>query len=214
MRSRSYVMVLVIGATACLALAMPARACSLAGNQAHTIDPQAQDASPPSAPIVTVQTIHRGKGPEQQGCAQSASSCDDLGWIIVQVSAADDQTATGSLGYRIELASGSLPSGLSLPTTAVRPATSNGLTFVWIDGSRDDQEALAFVLSIRAVDLAGNEGPPTSVEVRDPGSGGCAVGGPSPLASPGGVVAALLVVAWLRRQTRRRRTAMPWTIGE
>jgi hypothetical protein len=214
MCSRSFVMALVIGATACLAPAMPARACSLPANPAHTIDPQAQDASLPSAPVATVQLIHRGKGPEQRGCAQSASSCDDLGWIIVQVSATDDQTAAGSLGYRVELASGSLPAGLSLPTTAVRPATSNGLTFVWIDGSSDDQEALAFVLSIRAVDLAGNEGPPTSVAVRDPGSGGCSLGGTSPLASLGAVVAPLLVVAWLLRRTRQRRTTVPWTRGE
>ena len=179
-------------------------------------DPQAQatDGSPPSAPLVTVQSIQRGKGPEYQGCSQSASSCDDLGRIILQVSATDDQTEVASLGYRIELASGSLPSGLSLPATAVRPATSSGLVLGWNDGASDDQEALSFVLVIRAVDLAGNEGPPTSVAVRDAGSGGCSVGGPSPLASPGALVAVLLVVVSLlrrgfaRRGARRRSTTI------
>ena len=133
---RSFVTFCGVLTAAVPALITPAQACSLAGNQEHIIDPQAQatDASPPSAPVVTVQTIQRGQGPEYHGCSQSVSSCDDLGWIIVQVSATDDQTAVGSLGYRIELASGSLPSGLALPATAVRPATSGGLLFSWIDG--------------------------------------------------------------------------------
>jgi len=185
-------------------LVTPAHACKLASNPVHSTDAQAQatDGSPPSAPVVTVQSIQRGKGPEYQGCSQSASSCDALGRIILQVSATDDQTEVASLGYRIELASGSLPSGLSLPATAVRPATGSGLLLGWIDGASDDQEALSFVLAIRAVDLAGNEGPPTSVALRDAGSGGCSVGGPSPLASPGAFVAVLLIVASLLRLRR------------
>ena len=203
---RAFVTACGVVAAAFPTLVTPVHACSLAGNQAHTVDPQAQatDASPPSAPVVTIQTIQRGKGPE--GCGQAVFSCDDLGWIILQVSATDEQTAAGSLGYRIELVSGSLPSGLSLPATAVRPATSGGLLLSWIDGRSDDQEALGFVLSIRAVDLAGNEGPPTSVEVRDPGSGGCSLAGRRIAASPGTLVAALLVMAGLLRRWRRWRT--------
>lgn len=204
---RGFMMACAGVAVALCALATPARACSFPDNQPYTIDPQAQatDATPPSAPVATVQSVKRGKGPEYAGCSQSASSCDDLGTILLQVSATDDQTDTASLGYRIELVSGSLPSGLTLPATAVRPALSGGLLLVWLDGASDDQEALTFELSVRAVDLAGNEGPPTSVAVHDPGSGGCSMAGHSPADSSGPVVATLLVIAGLLRRGRHGR---------
>ena len=195
-----------IAAIALPTLAAPARACTFPGNQPYYVDPQAKatDTTPPSAAIVTVQSTKRGKGPERQGCGQSVSSCDDLGTILLRVSATDDQTEPTSLGYRVELTSGNLPAGLSLPTTAVSPALSGGLMLVWIDGASDDQEALSFVLSIRAVDLAGNEGPPTSVEVHDPGAGGCTMNGHNPADSPLALMAVLLAIVVLRRRGRRR----------
>jgi hypothetical protein len=205
MRIRSFVVPCGIVAAAFAVIATPVCACEFGGNRPHTVEPQAHaaDASPPTAPIVTIQSIRRGKGPERQGCSQTASSCDDLGMIILQVSATDDQTETASLGYRIELVSGSLPSDLSLPETAVRPATSEGLLLYWGDGNTDEQEALDFTLSIRAVDLAGNEGPPTAVEVRDLGSGGCSVARSSQLGSPGTVAAVVFVIAGLLRRLVR-----------
>jgi hypothetical protein len=209
MRIRAFVMACGIVAGAFAAIAMPVYACEFGGNRPHTIDPQAQatDALPPSAPIVTIPSIRRGKGPEHHGCSRTVSSCDDLGLITLQVSATDDQTETASLGYRIELVSGSLPSDLLLPETAVRPATSEGLLLYWMDGNTDEQEALDFTLSIRAVDLAGNAGPPTAVAVLDPGSGGCSVARHGPNDSPGTVAAVLFVIAGLLRRGRRRGAA-------
>jgi hypothetical protein len=199
---RSFLIACGAVAAASSAMVRPARACSFPGNETYYADPEAKatDASPPGAPVVTVQSIKRGKGIERDGCGASGSSCDDLGTILLQVSATDDQTETANLGYRIELASGSLPSGLTLPTTAVHPAISGTLLLVWIDGASDDQEAMSFVLSIRAVDLAGNEGPPTSVAVDDPGSGGCSMNGHSPADSPLAILAVLLVIAGLLRR--------------
>jgi hypothetical protein len=184
--------------------ARPAHACSLMANQPHTLDPQAQasDSTPPGVPTVSVESIHRGKGPESSGCSQSASSCDDIGTVSLLVSATDDQTSAESIGYRIELASGTLPSGLTLPSDAVR-AIGGRLFLIWQDGNTDQQEALSFSLSIRAVDLAGNVGQPATIQISDPGSGsGCTVAARGlTLGWPTAI--AILAGAFLFRRRRR-----------
>lgn len=82
------------------------------------------------------------------------------------------------IGFRLELVSGALPSGLTLPTTAVRPSIADTLFLPWNDGAVDEQEAISFTLRITAVDRAGNVGPPTTITIVHPGSsGGCAIGG-------------------------------------
>ncbi len=204
-------LVLASGAVAvlCGSHAQFARACSMAPPTPHTLDPAAQttDATAPGIPSATVASIRRGKGPETNysSCTQSASSCDDLGSIRLQVSAQDDQTPVDKLGYQIALASGQLPSSMTLPTGAVR--TQGGtLLFVWIDGAKDDQESISFSLTISAVDLAGNIGPATTVEIHDGGSGGCSMD-PSPLSAwPSTTVLILLLSRWLRS---RRQAAGP-----
>jgi hypothetical protein len=192
----------VVAAALCTPLT-PVHACSIRGNQPYAIDPQAQatDTTAPTAPVVTVESITRG--PASGAC--SGSSCDGVGRLVLQVSATDDQTAPASLGYRIELSSGRLPSGLVLPNTAVHSATVDGLLFVWDDGTGDDKAALAFGLSVRAVDLAGNESPPTAVTVSDPGSGGCSIGGHNPWDSAVALVAAVFLIRGLLRRARERQ---------
>jgi hypothetical protein len=170
---------LVLGAAVLVVFdftARPAVACKIVGNQPHTLDAQAQssDSTPPGAPTVAVESIRRGKGPEGSGCSQSASSCDDLGSIALLVSATDDQSPPEKTGYRIEIASGTLPSGLTLPGTDVRGMGDGRLFFGWNDGNTDAQEPLSFSLMIRAVDLAGNVGQPATIQITDPGAGsGC-----------------------------------------
>lgn len=181
-----------------------AHACSLMANQPHALDAQAQvsDSAPPGVPTVSVESIRRGKGPESSGCSQSASSCDDVGSIDLLVSATDDQTSADSIGYRIELASGTLPSGLTLPSGAVR-AIGGRLFLIWLDGNTDQQEALSFSLSIRAVDLAGNVGQPATIQISDPGSGsGCTVAARG-LSIGWPTAVAILVGAFLLRRRRR-----------
>jgi hypothetical protein len=191
-----------VAAAICTPVA-PAHACKFPGNQPYAIDRQAQatDSTAPAAPVVTVESITRG--PASGACG--ASSCDGAGRIVLQVSATDDQTAPASLGYRIELSSGRLPSGLVLPDAAVHPATVDGLLFVWDDGTGDDKTALAFVLSVRAVDLAGNESPSTAVTVSDPGSGGCSIAGHKPWDSAVALVAAVFLIGGLLRRASERQ---------
>jgi hypothetical protein len=184
-------------------------ACKSVQPPPHALDPtaQASDTTAPGMPSVAVYNIRRGKGPETNysSCSQSASSCDDLGSISLQVSAQDDQTAVDKMGYQVALATGQLPSGMTLPTGAVR--TLGGMLFFgWIDGAKDDQESISFSLTISAVDLAGNIGPATTVEIHDGGSGGCTIG-PSPLSAwPCTTLLILLLSRWLRA---RRPTTGP-----
>jgi hypothetical protein len=185
-------------------MARPAEACSLRSNQPLVLDPQAQasDSAPPSVPTAAVESITSGKGPvrDSSGCGESASSCDDLGRISLTVSATDDQTAAASLGFQVELVAGNLPAGLTLPTGAVL-LLGQYLFLHWIDGASDDQEAISFSLAIRAVDLAGNVGPPVTVQVSDPGSGGCSVAARRVGWSwPASVLAVLLAARLLRRR--------------
>jgi hypothetical protein len=67
-----------------------ASACSFSANPTHTLDANAQatDATAPAAPTLTVVQVVRGKGPQSESlCARSASSCDDLGQIELQMAA-------------------------------------------------------------------------------------------------------------------------------
>jgi len=129
----------------------------------------------------------------------AASSCDDLGRVeLVVTPGADDRTPSEALGYRLMLIEGRLPRGASLPAEPVR-LSEGRLRIVWIDGASDDQESLSFTLSLTPIDLAGLEGPPTTVRVRDPGSG-CAVGGAE---VPLWLVLALALPRALRRDRRR-----------
>jgi hypothetical protein len=182
-----------------------ARACKPGSNHPHTLDAQAQgtDSTPPGLPTVSVERIGRGKGPQRSGCGESGTSCDDLGTITLLVNATDDQTSAESMGYQVELASGSLPSGLDIPSAAVR--TMGGrLYFYWIDGNTDDQEAVSFSLTIRAVDLAGNVGEPATIAISDPGSGsGCTVARRGPASGWHCTAVGILLLAFLLR----RRTA-------
>jgi hypothetical protein len=186
------------------AMAVPvASACKPGSLPLHVIDAQAQvsDTTPPGPVTVTVSEISRGKGPDTNwaSCSQSASSCDDIGTVTLQVSAEDDQSPPDKLGYQLQLADGQLPSGLTLPTDAVR-TLAGALYLYWNDGASDDQEAISFSLAIRAVDLAGHLGPASTVVIHDPGSGGCSLPARRPNAPwPLVAVTILIVVRWTRR---------------
>jgi len=153
----------------------PARACSSAGPTPHVVDPamQATDQMPPTLPPPGAPRITRGKGAQGVGCTASASSCDDIGSIVIPVRATDDNTPPAQIGFRMSVEDGSLPSGLTLPSGAVKP-WGDVLVLNWVDGASDDQEPIDFTLRVVAIDLAGNESAPQTVRVsNDPG--GCTI---------------------------------------
>lgn len=195
-------------ALVCGSNARPAHACEIAAPEPHTLDPSAKasDNSAPGTPTASVTSIRRGKGAKTNvsSCSQSGSSCDDVGAVALQLVAQDDQTPTDQVGYQIEQADGELPSGMTLPTQAVR-ARAGTIYLFWPDGAHDDQESISFTLKVRAVDLAGNIGPATTIEVHDSGSGGCSLI-PSPLTAWPVTTLAILLLAHLLRRGRRPPT--------
>src|SRR5262249_39723655 len=139
---------------------------------------QATDHTPPTLPVLPSPTITRGHGPRQDGCAPSAMSCDDIGTIKFPASATDDMTPREQIGYRFSLLTGTLPAGLVLPPDPIEPAAAATLFLHWDDGATDDQEAIDFTLSVVAIDAAGNESAPKTLNVSDHPGVGCAVARP------------------------------------
>jgi hypothetical protein len=159
--------------------------------------------------------IARGFAPG--GCSGSSSSCDDIGIVQIQPKATDDMTPAEKIGFRVTLAAGALPSGLTLPADTIDlPPGYPFVGLTWVDGATDNQDPLDFTLSIIAVDLAGNESGPQTVVVHDDGGGSggssCQLSsgrsgrsGHTPL--PAAICLtffALLVAARRRRHSRRR----------
>ena len=79
----NYLITLLVVAAGAVAMTTEARACSIAAPTQHVVDPsmQATDQTPPMLPAIPDAQVTRGKGPKQEGCSQSASSCDDIGTL-------------------------------------------------------------------------------------------------------------------------------------
>jgi len=182
-----------------------ASACDYPAPETHEVDPEeaAVDDEPPAKVDAVGVEIRRGKGP-QGGCSQTSTSCDDIGSItIVPTPPSDNRTPSDELGYRVRLVGGVAPSGLTIPTEAVRLQSGDppALYLHWIDGATDDQEAIDFSIALTAIDRAGNEGPESApIRIHHTGSGsGCRVARGNDL-SLALVIGAML---WLRRSMRR-----------
>jgi hypothetical protein len=188
----------LVAACTMVAMERAAPACSFMPPTALELDPQSSDTTPPSAPVAKVESIRRGKGPEMDGCSQSASSCDDLGAIDIALTATDDQVALDKMGFQVEVTAGNPPAGLMLPDGPVL-LQGGHLYLRWNDGATDDQEGISFTLAIRAVDLAGNTSSPTTLAITNGGSGCSLVGRPLASSWIMTVVLLLLAAGCLRR---------------
>jgi uncharacterized protein (TIGR03382 family) len=193
---------LVAATHAALSVTFPvqARACSFAFLE-HFVDADEVevDTTPPAAPVIGEVLFHRSPdGSSQNGCSQSASSCDGTGTIGISIDvAADDRTAEADMGYLIEITSGELPDEFFLPTEPVR-ADESGI--IWLPFSDHGQD-IDFAFSVQARDLGGNLGEPAVVQVSDSGpQGGCSAG-----ASAGPASLALVLLALAAALRRRRR---------
>jgi hypothetical protein len=173
--------------------------CSLLGNETHQLDPaQANDHVAPSAVTASAEVV-RFDGSDDGGCAAGGGgTCGDLAEIELAVSATDDATPADKVGYVVELASGTPPRGFALPAGAILPAEDSLL----LRFSADDHDGFTIDLSVRAIDLNGNLGPPTVITVSEPGESGCRT------ARGGGALLwpLLAAFAWLVRPARARAT--------
>ena len=195
---------LVIASAAATAWpATDARACSYGLPPAHVVDPamQATDHLSPTLPPLGAPRITRGKDAQGAGCTSSVSSCDDIGVVAIPVSATDDNTAPEQIGFRMSVAAGSLPEGVTLPSDAVK-SSGDMLALFWVDGARNDQEPIEFTLRVVAIDLAGNESAPQTVRVSDD-PGGCTIA-PARRSCPGLAFVAAAALLLATRRCRRR----------
>jgi hypothetical protein len=162
-------------------------------------------------------TVHRGNGPDSSGCGQSSTSCDDMGSVIVNFEVATDVDSTAeTVGYRVEVISGTAPGSSSTQFTdqVLVPSFHSDddrigtLYFHWVDGATDDQESVDFTITLTPVDANGNEGPTSDpIRIQDEGSSGCAVG--EPQARPSWVSAAATLCAVAAAFARRRLKRSP-----
>ncbi len=198
-----------LGLLAAFSLIRPALAdaCTLATAVEHEIDPDDPDAvAPANVSLVSVDVHHS----DDSGACGSHSTCGRTGRVSIVVRAEDDATPPESIGFTIELVSGSLPRGLSLPDQPIRGyARDDGTVDVVLVWSADQADSMDFVVKISAVDRAGNVGDSTPVAVVHEEEGGCSLGGdvPGPATAIIWLVAALAALLILR--ARRPASAPP-----
>lgn len=165
--------------------------------EAHPIDTakQATDSVAPSAPVITEVTLRQAHG------GGNGISCGPSSSLTIALAAETDNTSPADkLGYEIELVSGTLPTGITLPTGPVRANDSfDPPKLVWLFG--ESNQDVTFSLRVTAVDEAGNRSTASAAVEEIGHATGCSVGGAS-AASSG--TTALLFVAALAIVRRRR----------
>lgn len=172
----------------------PATACSLVGNDDHRLEATySSDTTQPSQVMASSEIFRHAE--EDSGCSNGVSSCGDIASIQITVTATDDAAPADRLGYQVRVAGGDPPAGLRLPAQAVDPYQDE--LYFYFD-YRDDS-GFRFDLELRAVDLNGNVGPPSVVEITEPArdtSAGC-----STPRAPGAALT-LLSLLWVSRRRR------------
>lgn len=138
-------------------------ACSLAGYQELMLDE--------SLPGIVwtdfsfnVESIKRG--------ANSGSSCDDLGWVVLKVT-----NGPAGAGYAFQVVDGNSPKNFSEREAPILPE-DNRVTLVWSEDMSDDQPPLNFTLRITPYAPNGEVGEYQDVVITHQGvDGGCSATG-------------------------------------
>jgi len=173
--------------------------CSLAANSEQQLDSaQSNDHVAPGAVTASFEVHRFGGDQDGGGCAGGeVSTCPETATIEVQVAATDDATSAEQLGYAIEVVRGTPPRGLVLPEQAFSPFGDSLILYF----DHDDHSGFDIDLAIRARDLNGNLGPPTTITVSEAGESGCRAE-----TAPQLGLWLFAVFAWLMRPPRARAT--------
>lgn len=168
----------------------------------HELDPDEAmvDSVSPETPELS-EVVYVRRPVTSSGCGGAVSSCDGSGEVGIQLlPTADDRSQPDEIGYILELAGGTLPANMSLP---VEPVRTDGSGTIWLLFS-DDAQSFDFQLSIRAIDLAGNESAAIDIDVVSQESAGCStVPGRGQRTTWVLLIAALLLGSRARRQRCR-----------
>lgn len=198
MRWTTFVTLLV----ALLCWHVPAEACSIVSGfgpdfEVGTDDPP-DDVRAPNSPTLILTDIHRGRGPQSEGCGtQSATSCDDIGTVMLTLESFD--LAKGLL---LETRGDTPFSSRDIPMEQPVTVDDGALVLVWVDGDADEQEPISFEIRAIAVDEYGRQSDPSAwVTVDDPGRDGGTAGCQTAV---GPAMPALLLVFVMFGHRRRR----------
>lgn len=176
-------------AEACCAVA-GGGACGYGGYSQHVTDPaQADDTTPPSAPTVDVEITRY-----DQGCGSNGLDLE------LTMQATDDRAPAERIGFLITVARGEF--SIEIDEGAIVPY--DGPVSFYFD---DDELPFEGELEVRAIDLNGNIGPPTIVEVSSSSSSRkrfASLRGAAPLLTFG-MIGLALVIARRRRRVSTRQ---------
>ena len=187
------------GVAALVAQVAPAGACSLAGNGQHYVDAAfASDTVAPGAVTASAEIFRHEDDGDGGGCGQYVASCGSYAVINLQLSATDDAAPADRLGFEITVVDGTPPRDFNLPQDWV----SGGEVFLYY--SITHRTGYDITLQIRAVDLNGNLGPPTLLNVKETAAEEEEPGGCSTVPAPSAVSMALASVLFAVRRRRRR----------
>jgi hypothetical protein len=179
----------------------PAAACSIPAIFDHEIDPDDPDAVAPGA--VSMVSVDVSAVDDSGGCG-SHSTCEGIATMSVVVRAEDDTTPPESMGFTIELGSGSLPPEVTLPEGPVRGQPLDDGTILLVLGlSEEPEDSFEFVVRVSAVDAAGNVGDSTDIPVTFEEESGCAAGG-LPATGASWLLAAVAALFMLRTRRAKR----------
>lgn len=196
---------LLLGIGLSFLLAAPSsRACDIATNIGHQLDPgeQAQDRTAPMP------------GNIRSARFEYSDACDiDSNVLTVDItSGTDDRTQQGELGYVLEVASGSLPPGFTLSSDPARPYFDARPLLYF---GKTKATSVDLELRLITVDRAGNRsGPSVPIRVErqiEPALGCSAAPGTRHTAGHAGILCVSLGLAALIMLRRRRplRTEVP-----
>lgn len=142
-----------------------ANACSFApGYDEFLPNPLYKGKSHPLAiPYASVESIKRGYDDGNRG------SCSDAGIITIKFKNENPAKVTG---YKLKIVSGTFENHV-IPDYEVTPSryniNENSMSFVWLDGSYNNQEQIDFVLQIIAVSPEGGESEPYHLKIQHAG---------------------------------------------
>ena len=179
-----------------LAASTPALACEISAPDALTVVPNATDVTPPSTPEAQVAKVRVGRADTYPG------DCGALTYVVFEVSATDDVTASADLGYLLESEGAKLATG-NRPLVA----DSSGQILVYLDGTLESHGPDIDV-RVSAVDTAGNISPaPRVVTVHrtadEDGEAGCQLGSRNKQSGSWIELLAVLLAAAPMRRARR-----------
>lgn len=152
---------------------------------------QATDSQAPSTPSITSADLFQSSGVGTLG------GCGPNSQLTINLGAVTDNS-TNPIGYEVTLASGKLPTGLTLPSGPILAADGVSPPRIVLEYGAS-KEKVTFALTVTAVDKAGNKSAASApATIDDDNTHGCSASG----GGSTGLVGLVLFAGLLARRAR------------